>query len=274
MEIEQEVVVDAGAPAAAAEAESKQANPITDLKPEPEAPKAETPPEPEKPKEPEVPKGVQKRIDRAVREKYEAQARAKMLEERLAALEQRAAPQQQTPIKDSEPTIDKFDNFDEYVSAKAKWIAKQELESTLSEREKAQAAAREAAARQQSVESWTKRVSAATAEMPDFEDVIASSDVPMTDVMQQSIMESDIGPKLAYHLATHPEEAYKIAQLPPIRAVAALGRLEERLETAKPATKPTQAPPPVQPVGTRATASKDPGKMTDAEYAKWRKTRV
>jgi len=268
MEIEQEVVVDA-VPAA----ESKQTNPILDAKPEPEAPKAEAPPEPEKPKEPEVPKGVQKRIDRAVREKYEAQARAKMLEERLAALEQRAEPRQ-APISNSEPTIDKFDNFDEYVAAKAEFIAKRQIESTLSEREKSQMAAKEAAARQQSVDSWTKRVSAATADLPDFEDVIASSDVPMTDVMQQSIMESDIGPKVAYYLATHPDEALKIAQLPPIRAVAALGRLEERLETAKPATKPTQAPPPVQPVGSRATASKDPGKMSDAEYAKWRKAKV
>jgi hypothetical protein len=268
MEIEQEVVVEEGQPAV----ESKQTNPILDAKPEPEEPKVEAPTEPEKPKEPEVPRGVQKRIDRAVREKYQAEARAKMLEERLEALERRSSPQPLQKATENEPTIDKYDNFDEYVAAKAEFIAKRQIESTLSEREKSQMAVKEAAARQQSVDSWTQKVAKATADMPDFEDVIASSDVPMTEVMQQSIMESDIGPKVAYYLASHPEEATKIAQMPPIRAVAALGRLEERLETAK--AKPTQAPPPVQPVGSRATVSKDPGKMSDAEYAKWRKNRV
>lgn len=264
-DIVQEVVVDEGAPA------SNPTNPITDLKPEPEAPKAEAPAEPEKPKEPDVPKGVQRRIDRAVREKYEAQARAKMLEERLAALEQQVRPSS-PKTDDSEPTIDKFDNFDQYVSAKAKWIAKQELQSTLAEREKQTAAERESAARQKTVESWTAKVAKATADLPDFEDVIASSDVPMTEVMQQAIMESDIGPKVAYFLATNPEEALKIANMPPVRAVAALGRLEERLENQKPVVKPTSAPPPIEPVGTRAAVRKDPGKMSDAEYAKWRKS--
>lgn len=274
MDIIEDVVVEQGQPAA----ESKAVNPITDPGSQidkPAEPKAETPPpEPEKPAEPEVPKGVQKRIDRAVRQKYEAEARAKMLEERLAALEQRSEPQRAAPIKDSEPTIDKFDNFDDYVAAKAEYIAKRQIESTLSEREQRQAAEREAAARKQTADSWSSKVEKATADMPDFEDVLSSSDVPMTDVMQQAIMESEIGPKLAYYLATKPEEAIKIAQMAPIRAVAALGRLEERLETQKPAVKTTSAPPPIQPVGSRAAVSKDPGKMSDAEYAKWRKART
>lgn len=228
----------------------------------------------DKPKEPDVPKGVQKRIDRAVRAKYEAEARAKVLEERLAALEQRqyAQPTQQSSIKDSEPTIDKFDSFDEYVAAKAAYIAKQQIESTLTEREKRESAAREATERQKTVESWEKRVAQATAEMPDFEDVIASSEVPMTGPMQQVIMESDIGPKLAYHLANNPDEATKIAQMSPIRAIAALGRLEERLVSEKPGVKSTSTPPPIQTVGNRAGVKKDPGKMSDAEYAKWRKS--
>lgn len=262
-----EPVVDEGTPS------SNPTNPI--LNPEPEV-KDEAPDTPEKP-EPKVdpiPKGVQKRIDRAVREKYEAQARTKMLEERLAALEQQTRqPQQvQRTSDNSEPRIDNFENFDEYVAAKARWIAKQELETTLSEREKRQAAERETAARQQLADSWSKKIAQATADLPDFEDVLSSSDVPMTDAMHHAIMESDIGPKLAYHLASNPEEAYKIAQMPPMRAIAALGRLEERLETQKPVVKPTSAPPPIKAVGGQAKVSKDPGKMTDAEYAKWRQS--
>lgn len=278
MDIVADVVVDEGSQS------SNATNPITDPKPEPIGTKPEVaeekpaadPVEPvEKPAEDPIPKGVQKRIDRAVRQKYEAEARAKMLEERVAAMESRQfapAPQRQT--QDNEPTIDKFDNFDEYVAAKAEYIAGKKIEATLTEREKRQQAEYEAAERRKTADSWSKRVAAATAEMPDFEEVLASSDVPMTPPMQQAIMESDIGPKLAYYLANHPDEAEQIAAMSPIGAIRTLGRIEERLATAKPTITTTNTPPPLKPIGSKSVVSKDPGKMSDAEYAKWRKSHV
>lgn len=265
MEIETDVVVDL--------------NPITNPSPVdspvPEVKKELEPaPEPkEEHKDDPIPKGVQKRIDRAVRQKYEAEARAKMLEERLERLERAGQQQpQQRKNDDSAPTIDKFDNFDDYVAAKAEWIASRKINETLAEREKRQAEERAAAERQKTADSWSKRLAQATADedMPDFEDAIASSDVPMTQPMQQAIMESDIGPKLAYFLAKNPDEAEKIAAMSPIGSIRALGRIEERLENTKKQHVPTSAPEPIKPVSTRSVVSKDPGKMSDAEYAKWR----
>lgn len=273
MDIETDIIVDQN---------PTPSNPVTDYQaedsplpgidsPEPDegdpapAPKAEEP----------IPKGVQKRIDRAVRQKYEAEARAKMLEERVAAMEARQfaqQPAQQRVADVGEPTIDKFENFDEYVAAKAAYIANKQIESTLSEREQRQKAEREAAERAKTAESWNKRIAAATVEMPDFEDVLSSSDVPMTPPMHEAIVESEVGPKLAYYLATHPDEAVNIARMSPIGAIRAIGRIEERLLANKPVVKPTDAPPPVAPVGTRSPVKKDPGKMSDAEYEKWRKS--
>lgn len=239
-----------------------------------EQPQVETPEEKPQQEEPPVPKGVQKRIDRAVRQKYEAEARAKMLEERLSALEQRQFQSQQKPVDNSEPKLENFDNFDAYVAAKAEWIAERKIEQTLTEREKRQMAEREAAEHRKTAEGWTRRMAEATAEMPDFEEVLASSDVPMTPAMQQAIMESDIGPKVAYHLALHPDEAIQIANMSPIRAAAALGRIEERL-AARPTKGVSGAPEPIKPVGgTRATAQKDPANMTDAEFAAWRRSQI
>jgi hypothetical protein len=217
-------------------------------------------------------KGVQKRIDRAVRDKYEAQARAKMLEERLAALEQRPAAQPQALTSaPGEPTIDQYDNFDKYVAAKAKFLAKQEIEQTLNERDKRTAAEREQTARATTAGEWQRRVEKATAEMPDFEDVVASSEVPMTEPMRSAIMESDAGPKLAYYLANNPDEAADIARMTPIRAISALGRIEERL--SKPVAKQvTSAPAPLTPVGGSAKVAKDPGEMSQAEFERWRKS--
>jgi hypothetical protein len=197
-----------------------------------------------------------------------------MLEERVASMEQRQFQPQQRQIDDSEPTIDKFDNFDQYVAAKAEYIAKKQIESTLSQREQQQRAAREATERTKTVDSWNKRIAAATAEMPDFEEVLASSDVPMTTPMQQAIMESDIGPKLAYYLANNPDEAEKIAGMSPIGAIRTLGRIEERLATAKPAVKTTDAPPPIKAIGASSSVTKDPAKMSDAEFAAWRKNQI
>lgn len=254
---------------------SNPTNPIFDAKAlaqEPvDKPEVIEPVKPEvKPDDP-IPKGVQKRIDRAVREKYEAQTEARMLKERVAALEAQSQPQRKV-VDTDEPRIDIFNNFDEYVAAKAEYIAGKKIESTLSERDKRQSAERETTERTKTVESWNKRVAAITAEMPDFEEVITSSDVPMTQPMEQAILESEIGPKLAYYLANNPEEAEKIAAMSPIGAIRTLGRIEERLATAKPEVKPTNAPAPIKPLGSRATVAKDPGKMSDAEYEKWRKS--
>lgn len=214
----------------------------------------------------ELQKGVQRRIDKITKARYEAEARAKMLEERVAAMEARQAP------KDAGmPTIEQFDNFDAYVSAKAAYIAKQQIESTLTERERRQSAEREATERRKTVESWNKRVEKATAEMPDFEEVISSSEVPMTEPMQQAIMESDAGPKLAYYLANNPDEAREIARMSPIGAIRTLGRIEERL--SKPVEKkPTNTPAPLTPLGSSAKVSKDPAEMSQKEFEAWRKT--
>lgn len=265
-EIVEESVVDQGAPAA-----SNAVNPITQPETQIDEPAEKPEAKEDKPEDPPIPKGVQKRIDRAVRQKYEAEARTKMLEERLNQLEQQSRQQvPQKAIDNSEPKIENFDNFDEYVAAKAAYIAEQKINKTLAEREERERAERQQYERQKVQTSWQQRVAEATAEMPDFEDVIASSEVPMTEPMQQAIMESDVGPKLAYYLANNPDEATKIAGMSPIGAIRALGRIEERLQ-AQPVKKPTAAPEPIKPVGAKASVAKDPGKMTDAEYAKWRK---
>lgn len=280
-DIVEDVVLDEGEGSGTGSKDYNPTNPITgeglDKEPakEPEAkeekPEAKAEPKPE---ESALPKGVQKRIDRAVREKYEAQARAKMLEERLTAIEQTSRQPQnfQKPIDKSEPKIENFNDFDEYVAAKAEYIASKKINETLAEREQRVAAERVAAAQWRAVENWNKRLEATTAELPDFEEVVGGSDLPMTDLMRDAIIESEMGPKIAYWLANNPQEAHKIAGMSPFQTVAAIGRLEERLESqAKAPKKPTSAPSPVKPVGSKASANKDPGQMTDAEYAEWRK---
>mgnify|MGYP007100053525 CR=1 FL=1 len=278
MDIVAEAVVDEGQ----AEPSSNPTNPILNPRPEPIGTKpiasdddvaAEVKKEFSDEEAEAYSKKVQSRINKEIARRKSAEENLRRIEDRILTMEARqSAPQQQSRVAEGEPTIDKFDNFDEYVAAKAEYIARKQIESTLTEREQRQQVEREAAERRKTADSWNKRIAAATAEMPDFEEVLASSDVPMTPPMQRAIMESDIGPKLAYYLANNPDEAEQIAGMSPIGAIRTLGRIEERLANAKPEVKTTNAPPPIKPVGAKAVVTKDPGKMSDAEYEKWRKS--
>jgi hypothetical protein len=209
----------------------------------PETPAVETPPAPPTAEE------LQKKFDRDAamqRRRYEKDLQAER-EQRIRLEERLAKAEPARPADPGMPTIDKFDNFDEYVTAKAEYIASQ----TLSKHEQRQQQEKAQAAQHQTVEGWNKRVAAA--DIPDFHDVVASSDVPMTRIMQQAIMESDNGPKLAYHLATNPADAERIAGMTPIGAVRALTLIEEGLKKPVAVSKAT---PPITPVGSKATSIK------------------
>jgi hypothetical protein len=218
-----------------------------------------------------LPKGVQKRIDRAVREKYQAEARAKALEERIAAIESRQAPQQ-TPQKATavgEPKLADFSDFEEYVSAKAKYVAEQQTQQMLmGMQQRAQEEAAKAAA-QRASDTWNKKVSLVTKEIPDYNEVVGEAELPLTPAMRETIMESEVGPKVAYYLATHPEETQKIAGLTPLGAVRALMRIEDGLKT-----KPiTATPDPIRQIGSgHASGVKSlTDSMTQEEFEKRRR---
>ena len=210
----------------------------------------ETPPVVETPPPaPPTAEELQKKFDRDAamqRRRYEKDLQAER-EQRIRLEERLAKAEPARPTDPGMPTIDKFDNFDEYVTAKAEYIASQ----TLSKHEERQAAEKAKAAQEQTVEGWNKRVAAA--DIPDFHDVLAASDVPMTSIMQQAIMESENGPKLAYHLATNPADAERIAGMTPIGAVRALTLIEEGLKKPVAVSKAT---PPITPVGSKATSIK------------------
>lgn len=203
----------------------------------------------------------QDKIERELRTEREQRIR---LEERLAQ------HQPARKAEDAEPQLKDFDDFDAYVSAKAEFIAGKKIQSTLSEHDKRVSDERAKTAQMQTVESWNKRIAAA--DIPDFADVVSNSDVPMTQVMQQAIMESEAGPKLAYHLATHPEDASKIAGMTPIGAVRALTLIEEGFK--KPVAV-TQATPPITPTGSRSASIKSLVDVKDFdEFAKRRAAQI
>jgi len=197
---------------------------------------------------------LEKRFSEITKQREEARQEAQRerqarvdLEQRLAALEQQRQPQ--AINVDQEPQPSQFSDAFEYAKA----LAEFSTERALAERDRQVAQAREQEAQQKIIQSWAQKVQEAKAELPDFDDLVASSDVVVNNAVRDAILESDVGPKILYHLAENNDLAKKIASLSPNAALREIGRLEARFE-AKPETKQTaplvrsKAPAPIQPI--------------------------
>ena len=239
----------------------------------PESTEAETtkPDEPKPETEEQRKSKYQRRIDRKNADIAAARTEARLYKERLEQLEATARPQQQRAA--GAPTLDQFDNFEDYMSARVAFEAERVVETRLGKAHEAEAQRKAQEAQSRVLTSWQDKQEAARDKYADFEEVVGESDAPVTPAMSQAIVESEAGADIAYYLGLHPEEAKRIAQLSPIRQIAEIGKLESKVLT--PAVKrPTSTPPPITPIGTKASAEKDPSKMTDSEFAQWRKRQI
>lgn len=230
---------------------------------------------------------VKRKIDKIVAKKHRAMKEAEEFardeyRERKAAVERAEALQREIDAlkgtksgtgpapAEGKPKPEDFKTVGEYTDALVEWkfnqrVKQQETEDASKQQKKAIEAVQE---------SFGSRVAEAAKEISDYNEVIEAADWDVPHHMQAYIVDSEIGPKLGYHLAKHRDEFDRIAQLSPIRAIAELGKLEDKLKTkAAPVQSTTatvatvsRAPAPIQPLeGKSTTVAKDPSQMTFAE---------
>jgi hypothetical protein len=198
------------------------------------------------------------------------------LETRLKALESQAAPKQEQS-RDEKPRPDQFVDAFEYAEALADWSAEnavmrarqEDVERKIQEE------------RNKVIESWNTRVESTKSDLLDFDDMVASSDVVVSDQVRDAILESEVGPRILYHLAENPEIAEKISKASLITALREIGKLEARFEKkepveVKPVAVKSKAPAPIKPLN--ATSSEqailtDTDKMTYAQYKAMRQAK-
>jgi len=198
---------------------------------------------------------LEKRFSEITKQREEARKEAQQerqarvqLEQRLVAMQQQRQPQQAVQFN-AEPQPSQFADAFEYAKA----LAEFSTEKALAERDRQVAMARQQEAQHQIIQSWAQKVQTAKAELPDFDELVAASDVVVNNAVRDAILESDVGPKILYHLAENNDLAKKIASLNPNAALREIGRLEARFE-AKPDSKQTaplvrsKAPAPIQPI--------------------------
>lgn len=246
-------------------------------------------PEPEKKPNPKL----ERRFSDLTRARKEAEARAEAerarreeLEAKLAAMQQGQAPQQsettpQAAQADAEPQPGDFQDAFEYAKALAKWSSDQAVKRV--KQEEAERKANET--RNQVITTWAERVKAAKAEMPDFDDMVTSSEVQVTDAVRDAILESEVGPRILYHLAENPDLGKKLAGMTVAAQLREIGKLEGRFEAkadpspspapAPAVTKPRAAAPitPIRAVAAGSAADVDASGEFRGTYQQWKQMR-
>lgn len=199
----------------------------------------------EKPK-----RSARERINELTKRAHEAEREVQRLRE---ASERRPA---ETAEK---PSPDKFGSYDEYVEALADWRADQRVAESFKKRDAERSQAAAARAAEARAQAWHERQSAFREDTPDYDAVVGKSAVQVAAHVVDTLLDSDSGPELAYHLAKNPETVKRINALSPLAAAREIGRIEATLSIpAAPKVKPaSKAPAPITPVRSSAPAAVD-----------------
>lgn len=228
-------------------------NPPADTAAEPHEGQQEGEQSPPKPKG-----GFQRRIDELTKRASTAERR---LEQALAMLQRTVGGQQQQgqqpaqPQGPKPPSPDDFKTYDDYIDARAAFMAEQAaVKAANSALEQRLRAAQEQTARerlQQATEAvkqaFTERRAEYVKSVPDFDSVVESADFEVSAALGNALMTNPMGPALMYHLAKQPDLGSRLSRMPTSEMNFELGRIAAAIASASPTV--SKAPPPGRPVG-------------------------
>jgi uncharacterized protein YdaU (DUF1376 family) len=233
---------------------------------------------------------VQERIDKLTREKYD---NARLADQRGYELERERAENQRIAAElaalrksettqvapDGFPTLEQF-GFDEgrYQAAVTAHIASLAEKHGEAAAEKRLNAERERQQAERANQTWAQKEAELIKSKPDYvEKVLNAQTLPISEGIQKVLKGHELGPHIALHMVDNAEASRAIMRLPMDLQLIEVGRIAAKLEAAKLPPKPavSQAPPPVQKVDAdEAVVEKSPAEMTDAQFAKWRRSQI
>ena len=222
---------------------------------------------------------LEKRFSELTKRAKQAEADKASLEARLQELESRQAPapQKVDPVIEK-PQASQFNDAFEYAEALAEWSAEKALE----QRDIQEQQRKVDEQRNEVIKSWSAKLEAAKADIPDFDDMVASSNVQVRDEVRDAILESDVGPEILYHLASNDEYAAKFADMPAHKALKELGKLEVQFERKEAPVEKSEtvarskAPAPIKPLTAGKGTSDvliDGNGAFHGTYAQWKAAR-
>jgi len=219
---------------------------------------------------------LEKRFSELTKQRKEAEARAEEAERRLAALESNKAPIPE-PESNQKPSPDSYKDAFEYAEALAQWSAEQALAKRELEVRQKEIEAKRATV----IKTWQEKLEATKAELPDYEVMVASSSVKVNDTVRDAIVESDVGPRILYELASNDQLAEKLSDMTTASALKLIGKLEaqfEKTEAPAKAEKKTvaaksNAPEPIRPLRSTGGVAEVNLDSSDIPYQQWKAAR-
>ena len=217
----------------------------------------------------------------AARQEAERERQARIdLENKLKEMEAKLNPVQQEKVEaDPKPKPEQFSDMYEYAEALAEWTADKKIKE-----EKAKEAAQKVEQeRAKTMETWANRVQDFRDKTPDFDDLVGSADVVVSNEVRDAIFESDVGPQILYHLAENPDVAKKLQGMTAIGALRMIGKLEAKFEESpaptpkETAVKTSKAPPPITPIKAKANGpvtELDDNRQFHGSYQAWKAARL
>lgn len=186
-------------------------------------------------------------------------------------------PEVNTESADIAPLRENFENYEDYLEAKASYVGRTAAHEARIEAEHKARTTKEQDDRKKSFDDFRSKVQE---KYPDLEERLEEiSEIVMPHGMGQAIAESSSGPDILDYFAKNPKDCERIAALSPSSAIREIGRLETKLES-KPEPKKTiasKAPAPIKPGGGASPSDETPQDSdTTAEWirkeeARWRK---
>ena len=246
---------------------------------EPEAKEEAKEQKPEKQKD-----KLNKRFDKVTKRAQDAEAKARELEERLRGYEagNNQQPIQETVKAEGKPQASQFNDAFEYAEALAEWSA----ENALKQRDAEEAGRKAKETQEKILKSWNEKIAKAKADLPDFDRMVQSSTIVVGDEIRDSILESDVGPQLLYFLASDDDFAKRLTEMPVVKALREIGKLEAKFEAkeekprkaekVRETVSSSKAPEPIKPLS-GGKVGKDVMIDTNGEfhgtYAQWKAAR-
>lgn len=205
--------------------------------------------------EPRKKRGLERRFSELTSQLREAKAALRAYEserERLYQTQPRAAPQD----AEAEPSRDQFDDYEDYLVARARYAARQ---SVLEERQRMEAERQqrlEVEAQQAINERWDVSHDKAIERYDDYLDMYEVIGTSINKDLAAAIKSADDPAEVVYHLGKNPKEFAKLRDKSGMAAVKEVGRIEERITASR--QKRSAAPKPPSPVRGNAKATHDP----------------
>ena len=197
---------------------------------------------------------------RGVAEAKGAQSSTQTLTQPSAQTATQPPAQTQAPASlPGEPKLENFENYDEFLIAKATFRIEHQQQQREFER------------KTQEIEGkFQEAIKKGQGKYSDFMEVLNNPSFRQTSAVAFAVKNSDMADDLAYYLGTHLDETYKLNTLDPLSAAREIGRIESKISIASEKPKETkkisQAPEPVKTVKAQGSPVVDENSLSTSDW--------